>query len=75
MSSTGWLVLGVSLGLALALAALGAFGIYLAGIRLRRQAGYVAEVKAAAMTDPLTGILNRRGFLDALERELSRSRR
>jgi diguanylate cyclase (GGDEF)-like protein len=75
MSSTGWLVLGVSLGLAVALATVGALAIYLAGIRLRRQAGYVAEVKAAAMTDPLTGILNRRGFLDALDRELSRSRR
>jgi diguanylate cyclase (GGDEF)-like protein len=75
MSSTGWLVLALSLGLALALATVGATAIYLAGVRVRRQAGYVAEVKAAAMTDPLTGILNRRGFLDALDRELSRSRR
>jgi diguanylate cyclase (GGDEF)-like protein len=53
----------------------GAIAVYLAGVRLRRQAGYVAEVTAAAMTDPLTGVFNRRGFLDALDRELSRSRR
>lgn len=75
MSSTGWLVLVVSLGLALALATVGALATYLAGLRLRRQAGYVAEVQAAALTDPLTGILNRRGFIAALERELARSRR
>jgi diguanylate cyclase (GGDEF)-like protein len=75
MSSTGWLVLALSLGLALALATVGAVAIYLAGIRVRRQAGYVAEVKAAAVTDPLTGLLNRRGFIQALERELARSRR
>ena len=30
---------------------------------------------AAAVTDPLTGILNRRGFTDAAERELERARR
>jgi diguanylate cyclase (GGDEF)-like protein len=39
------------------------------------QAGEVAAVTAAALTDPLTGVLNRRGFLEAAERELNRARR
>jgi diguanylate cyclase (GGDEF)-like protein len=32
-------------------------------------------VTAAALTDPQTGVLNRRGFLEAAERELGRARR
>ncbi len=35
----------------------------------------LAEARAAAGTDPLTGALNRRGFAKAYQRELSRSRR
>jgi diguanylate cyclase (GGDEF)-like protein len=43
--------------------------------RARRQAREIAAVSAVALTDPLTGVLNRRGFLEAAERELARSRR
>ena len=39
------------------------------------QASAIAEVSAAALTDPLTGVLNRRGFTEAVERELARARR
>jgi diguanylate cyclase (GGDEF)-like protein len=35
----------------------------------------MAAVSAAALTDPLTGVLNRRGFTEAVERELARARR
>lgn len=43
--------------------------------RVRIQAGEVAVVTAAALTDPLTGVFNRRGFLEAADRELDRARR
>jgi diguanylate cyclase (GGDEF)-like protein len=61
-----------------ALAALAAGGLgaaYLSHRRVRQQAGAIAEVSAAALTDPLTGVLNRRGFTEAVERELARARR
>ena len=45
------------------------------GRRVRAQASAIAEVSAAALTDPLTGVLNRRGFTEAVERELARARR
>jgi diguanylate cyclase (GGDEF)-like protein len=45
------------------------------GRRVRAQASAIAEVSAAALTDPLTGVLNRRGFSEAIERELARARR
>jgi diguanylate cyclase (GGDEF)-like protein len=66
-----WFALGASL----LLAAVGGMAAFVAGRRVRRQAGQFAAVSAAAMTDPLTGVLNRRGFVDALERELARARR
>ncbi len=47
----------------------------MAGRRARRQAAGSTAVSAQALTDPLTGVLNRRGFLDAAERELARARR
>jgi diguanylate cyclase (GGDEF)-like protein len=43
--------------------------------RARRQAGEFAVVAAAAHTDSLTDALNRRGFSEAVERELARARR
>ena len=66
-----WLALG-----ALAVVATGAIGAaYRSSRRIRRQAGAMAAVSAAALTDPLTGVLNRRGFTEAVERELARARR
>ncbi len=66
-----WLALAGSL----LLAAVGVGIALRSGWRVRRQAGQFAAVSAAALTDPLTGVLNRRGFLDAAERELARARR
>jgi diguanylate cyclase (GGDEF)-like protein len=43
--------------------------------RARRQAGEFAAVAAVAHTDSLTDALNRRGFTQAVERELARARR
>jgi diguanylate cyclase (GGDEF)-like protein len=66
-----WVALG-----ALAVVAAGAVGAaYRSGRLVRRQAGAMAAVSAAALTDPLTGVLNRRGFTEAVERELARARR
>ncbi len=60
---------------ALLLAAIGLGTAFFFVRRARRQASQMAEVAAAALTDPLTGVLNRRGFTEAVERELARSRR
>jgi diguanylate cyclase (GGDEF)-like protein len=65
----------IALAAALALAAMGAGAAVWSGRRMRRQAGRFAAVSEAALTDPLTGVLNRRGFIDAAERELARARR
>jgi diguanylate cyclase (GGDEF)-like protein len=66
-----WLALAASL----ALAALAGVAALRSGRRFRIQAGEVAAVTEAALTDPLTGVLNRRGFLEAAERELGRAHR
>lgn len=66
-----WLALAAAL---LAAALSGGWAALTAG-RVRRQEGRVAEMRTAALTDPLTGILNRRGFEQAVERELARARR
>lgn len=65
----------IALAGSLLLAAAGVAVALRSGRRVRRQAGQFAAVSAAALTDPLTGVLNRRGFLDAAERELARARR
>ncbi len=65
----------IALAAALALATVGAGAAIWSGRRMRRQSGRFAAVSAAALTDPLTGVLNRRGFVDAAERELARARR
>ncbi len=65
----------IALAAALALAALAGVAALRSGRRVRIQAGEVAAVTAAALTDPLTGVLNRRGFIEAAERELGRARR
>ena|SRR5579875_2995849 len=65
----------IALALALALAALAGVAAFRSRRQVRLQAGYVAAASAAALTDPLTGVLNRRGFLEAAERELDRAQR
>jgi diguanylate cyclase (GGDEF)-like protein len=66
-----WIALAVALALALG----AGIAAYRSRRQVRLQAGQVAAVTAAALTDPLTGVLNRRGFLEAAERELDRARR
>jgi diguanylate cyclase (GGDEF)-like protein len=66
-----WIALAAAIALAVAAGA----AALRSGRRVRIQAGEVAAVTAAALTDPLTGVLNRRGFLEAAERELDRARR
>jgi diguanylate cyclase (GGDEF)-like protein len=43
--------------------------------RARRQQRAIEAVERTAATDPLTGVLNRRGFDEAVERELAHARR
>jgi diguanylate cyclase (GGDEF)-like protein len=66
-----WLALGLAVGLA---GAAGAVALTVSR-RARRQAGELAAASAAAQTDALTDALNRRGFAEAVERELARARR
>jgi diguanylate cyclase (GGDEF)-like protein len=65
----------IALGASLLLAAIGAAAAVASRRRAAAQAGELAAVSAAALTDPLTGVLNRRGFIEAVERELARARR
>jgi diguanylate cyclase (GGDEF)-like protein len=65
----------IALGVALALAAVAGAAALRSTRRARRNTGEIAAVTAAALTDPLTGLLNRRGFIEAAERELDRARR
>ncbi len=64
-----------ALAAALLLAAVAGAAAVWSGARVRRQAGRFAEMSVAALTDPLTGVLNRRGFTEAADRELERARR
>ena len=66
-----WLMLG------LAFSAAGGAGLVAlrTSRRARLQATELAQVAAAAHTDALTEALNRRGFTEAVERELARARR
>lgn len=65
----------IALGALFALALMAGAAALRSRHQVRLQAGEVAVVTAAALTDPLTGVLNRRGFLEAAERELDRARR
>ncbi|MEA2493066.1 MAG: hypothetical protein QOJ29_977 [Thermoleophilaceae bacterium] len=49
-------------------------GVFIAVLR-RRMTNLVGRLSSAASTDPLTGLLNRRGFKDVFDLEIERSRR
>ena len=66
-----WVALGGVSALALAFAAMALRSTR----RARKQERQFAAISAAAQTDALTGIFNRRGFMDAAERELARASR
>jgi diguanylate cyclase (GGDEF)-like protein len=66
-----WIALAVAIGLA----AIGGGAAVTLGRRASRRGGEVAAATAAALTDQLTGVLNRRGFTQSAERELERARR
>jgi diguanylate cyclase (GGDEF)-like protein len=66
-----WIALGAAFGLMLAFAA----AALRSSRRARRRENEFAAISAAALTDALTGILNRRGFTEAAERELARASR
>jgi diguanylate cyclase (GGDEF)-like protein len=66
-----WIILAVSL----ALAAIAGASALRSAHRARGQELSLAAFSAAALTDPLTGVLNRRGFIEAAERELARAER
>jgi diguanylate cyclase (GGDEF)-like protein len=66
-----WLAFGVAF---IGAAAAGAAAVRWGRVA-RSEAARAARVRADAMTDPLTGILNRRGFNTAAQRELERAQR
>ncbi len=66
-----WIALGGAFALALVFAGLA----FRSGRRARSREKEFAAISAAALTDALTGILNRRGFTEAAERELARASR
>lgn len=66
-----WLIVGA----ALLVAAIAAAEAIRKSMLARRQRLALAAVTAEALVDPLTGVLNRRGFIDAAERELARAQR
>ncbi len=68
-----WAWIAIAALAALAVAGFGA--AFRSGRLVRRQAGAIAAASAAALTDPLTGVVNRRGFAEEVERELARARR
>lgn len=68
-----WVWLLIAAALALAVAATAA--AWRSARQAHRQAGLVAAVEEVAVTDPLTGVLNRRGFAEACRRELDRAKR
>jgi diguanylate cyclase (GGDEF)-like protein len=66
-----WVALGAAFTLMLAFAGVA----FRSSRRARRRENEFAAISAAALTDALTGILNRRGFTEAAEREFARASR
>jgi diguanylate cyclase (GGDEF)-like protein len=69
--TAAWMALLAAVGLA----GVSAAAAMRAGRRTRRQLRAIAAAERTAATDPLTGVLNRRGFGEEVERELARARR
>jgi len=67
-----WILLGL---LGLMLATLAAEGAFIFRPLFRRLAATQGELLEAARTDPLTGCMNRRYFMDSATREFERTRR
>ena len=65
----------IALGVLLLLAATAAAAAWRSSQHARYNAAFAAEISEVALTDVLTGILNRRGFVQAFKRELDRARR
>jgi diguanylate cyclase (GGDEF)-like protein len=68
-------IVWIALGSCILLAALGGGVAVLNRRDAARTLGQLERERAVAKTDPLTGVLNRRGFTEAVERELARARR
>lgn len=68
-------IVWIALGIALAIALISGLGTLLAARRARRERLALVAMREAALTDQLTGVLNRRGFIEAAERELARAER
>ncbi|HEY6398727.1 MAG TPA: GGDEF domain-containing protein, partial [Solirubrobacteraceae bacterium] len=66
-----WIALGACILLAACMSAVA----FLKGRHASREVAQRQRVEAVAKTDPLTGVLNRRGFTEAVDRELARARR
>jgi diguanylate cyclase (GGDEF)-like protein len=65
----------IMLGAALAAAAVATGAALRSGRRARRRLSEVQAATSVAQTDALTGLLNRRGFTEAVDQELERARR
>lgn len=68
-------VVWIAIGALILLAASMGGAALLNNRQARTSKGQLERVRAVAKTDPLTGVLNRRGFTEAVERELARARR
>jgi diguanylate cyclase (GGDEF)-like protein len=68
-------IVWIALGSAILLAAMGVGVGVVKGRSEARSRGQLERVRAVAKTDPLTGVLNRRGFTEAVDRELARATR
>lgn len=69
------MVIAILFGLSAALALLSTATAVHLRLVTERQSREIESVRQTAVTDSLTGLLNRRGFIEAAERELDRARR
>jgi diguanylate cyclase (GGDEF)-like protein len=69
------MVIAILFGLSAALALVSTATAVHLRLVTERQSREIESVRRTAVTDSLTGLLNRRGFIEAAERELDRARR